>query len=84
MYGYHVPQQLDEIRHHVSVGVCPQHDVLYPELTVTEHLQLYAGLKGVASADVPAAIQDTIAMVGLTEKVRCLGHLLCCLVVDLM
>lgn len=30
------------------LGVCPQHDILYPGLTVREHLRLYAVLKGVA------------------------------------
>ena len=28
-------------------GVCPQQNVLINELTVTEHLVLFAGLKGV-------------------------------------
>ncbi len=27
-------------------GVCPQHDILFPCLTVREHLELYASLKG--------------------------------------
>ena len=25
-----------------SMGLCPQHDVLFPELTVKEHLEFYA------------------------------------------
>lgn len=28
------------------MGVCPQHDVLYPNLTVREHLEMYAQFKG--------------------------------------
>ena len=28
-------------------GVCPQFDVLWPELTAREHLSLYAAIKGV-------------------------------------
>lgn len=28
-------------------GVCPQFDLLWPDLTVMEHLQLYARIKGV-------------------------------------
>lgn len=30
-----------------NLGVCPQHDILYPDLTVREHLRMYAVLKGV-------------------------------------
>ena len=31
-----------------SLGVCPQQNVLFPDLTVWEHMILYAGIKGVA------------------------------------
>ncbi|CAN0224913.1 unnamed protein product, partial [Ascophyllum nodosum] len=27
-----------------TLGVCPQHDILYPDLTVREHLHMYAVL----------------------------------------
>ena len=39
-----------------SLGVCPQHDILYPDLTVREHLRMYAVLKAVQSS----ALQETI------------------------
>lgn len=29
------------------IGYCPQFDCLYPTLTVKEHLELYASLKGI-------------------------------------
>ena len=45
-----------------------QHDVLYPDLTVNEHLQLFAGLKGVPGAERAGRIREAIAAVGLTEK----------------
>jgi ATP-binding cassette, subfamily A (ABC1), member 3 len=51
-----------------TLGVCPQHDVLWPELTVKEHLELYAAIKGVPAGEVPAAIAEALGMVGLTEK----------------
>ncbi len=35
---------MDNIRK--SLGVCPQHDTLYEDLTVEEHLYLYATFKG--------------------------------------
>lgn len=32
------------------MGVCPQHNVLFPYLTVREHLELYAIFKGLEDA----------------------------------
>jgi len=51
-----------------NLGVCPQHDILFPELTVTQHLQIYASFKGVPSSQVASAAQSMLAEVGLTEK----------------
>ncbi|CAM9259808.1 unnamed protein product [Ectocarpus sp. 4 AP-2014] len=51
-----------------SLGVCPQHDILYPTLTVKEHLRLYAVLKGVPHPNLGEAIKKTLLDVGLTEK----------------
>ena len=28
-----------------DLGVCPQHDILYPDLTVREHLSMFAAFK---------------------------------------
>ena len=28
------------------MGVCPQHDILFDDLTVKEHLELFATFKG--------------------------------------
>ena len=41
--GRKVSCDVDAIRR--SVGYCPQHDVLWAELTCTEHLELFAALK---------------------------------------
>ena len=42
--GLSIRTQMPEIRK--RIGVCPQHNVLFDELTVTEHLEIFAGLKG--------------------------------------
>jgi hypothetical protein len=34
-----------------DLGVCPQRDCLWPELTVAEHLHFYAKVKGVPAAE---------------------------------
>ncbi|CAM9216529.1 unnamed protein product, partial [Ectocarpus fasciculatus] len=51
-----------------SLGVCPQHDILYPDLTVREHLRMYAVLKSVPRARLQQTITATLNDVGLTEK----------------
>ncbi|CAK64013.1 unnamed protein product (macronuclear) [Paramecium tetraurelia] len=43
--GYSIKQQMKEVQ--MRIGVCPQFDLLWPELTVEEHLLFYARLKGV-------------------------------------
>ena len=42
-----IRKDMDTIRK--SLGVCPQHNVLFDELTVDEHLWFYARLKGTCS-----------------------------------
>lgn len=69
--GRDVSRDMAAIRQ--SLGVCPQHDVLFPDLTVEEHLALFAAFKGMAPRAIPAAVEEVIREVGLTEKrkVRC-------------
>jgi ABC-type multidrug transport system ATPase subunit len=38
--GYDIVTEMDKIR--TSLGFCPQHDILYNELYVEEHLKLIA------------------------------------------
>ncbi len=55
--------------YHAGLGLCPQHDVLFPYLTVREHLVLFGGMKGIPQEDIPHAVDEIIHTVGLTEKV---------------
>jgi ABC-type multidrug transport system ATPase subunit len=68
VFGKDVSRELSRIRE--DLGVCPQHDVLWPELTVREHLNLFAAIKGVPTDRVQAEVLKAIADVGLTEKVH--------------
>ena len=38
-------------RARASLGVCPQHDVLWPSLTAREHLELFAALRAPDAED---------------------------------
>ena len=43
--GLDISRNMGTIRH--NIGVCPQHDVLFPYLSARQHLQLFANLRGV-------------------------------------
>jgi ABC-type multidrug transport system ATPase subunit len=44
--GFSVKSQLEIVQ--LQIGMCPQFDVLWDELTVEEHLLFYARVKGVS------------------------------------
>ncbi|XP_067671428.1 cholesterol transporter ABCA5-like [Haliotis asinina] len=48
IYGLDVSVSGDMERLRSMCGVCPQHNILYDELTTKEHLMVFAGIKGVA------------------------------------
>ena len=47
------------------MGICPQHDILFDDLTAREHIQLYAGLKGVPQEQWEPLIQERLQLVRL-------------------
>ena len=50
------------------LGVCPQHDILFPDMTVYEHLVMFAAFKGTSSDQIDEEVEKMIQSVGLTEK----------------
>ncbi|CAG2107830.1 unnamed protein product [Medioppia subpectinata] len=64
--GYDIRQQTRSARK--SLGLCPQENILYSELDVSQHLKLYAILKGYPWADVNNEVQKITALVDLTDK----------------
>ena len=56
-----------------SLGVCPQHDVLWAQLTVEQHLRFFARLKGVPTKEIDAAVRAMIADLQLQEKASVLS-----------
>jgi ABC-type multidrug transport system ATPase subunit len=47
--GFDITHQQDQVYRYV--GICPQHEILWPDLTCEEHLLFYARLKGVEVRD---------------------------------
>ena len=66
IFGKDIGVSMDELRQ--SMGVCPQHNVLFDNLTVMQHLQYFASLKGMEASRVDAACVSMIQEVGLVEK----------------
>eukprot|EP01083_Nonionella_stella_P193083 713449_1 len=51
-----------------SMGVCPQHDVLFQNLTVREHLELFCRLKGVPGHLIAREVDKSIQLIDLQDK----------------
>ncbi|KAM6914527.1 phospholipid-transporting ATPase ABCA3 [Lycodopsis pacificus] len=64
--GYDICQDMALIRR--SLGLCPQHDVLFDNLTVREHLLFYAQLKGFSKDKIPDEVDRTIRILNLEDK----------------
>jgi ABC-type multidrug transport system ATPase subunit len=49
------------------IGVCPQHDILWHELTAREHLEIFAELRNVPKEERKQQIEDRLKDVLLLE-----------------
>ena len=47
-----------------SLGVCPQFDILWPTITVREHLEIFAAIKGFPAAKRTSAAEEAAEEVG--------------------
>uniref|UniRef100_A0A7N9AXI4 P-type phospholipid transporter n=1 Tax=Mastacembelus armatus TaxID=205130 RepID=A0A7N9AXI4_9TELE len=64
--GRDIRTELSTIRQ--SLGVCPQHNVLFSMLTVEEHIWFYARLKGLSEQQVKGEIEQILQDTGLPHK----------------
>ncbi|XP_062869316.1 phospholipid-transporting ATPase ABCA1 [Trichomycterus rosablanca] len=64
--GLDIRTHMDTIRR--TLGVCPQHNVLFPILTVEEHVWFYGRMKGMSSAEVKKEMAGLLEDVGLLHK----------------
>lgn len=68
VFGQNITTNMEDIRK--ALGVCPQHDILFPELTVKEHMEMFAALKGVDDNYLEDEVTEMINEVGLADKVN--------------
>ncbi|XP_015346371.1 phospholipid-transporting ATPase ABCA3 [Marmota marmota marmota] len=64
--GYEISQDMVQIRK--SLGLCPQHDILFDNLTVVEHLYFYAQLKGLSQQKCPEEVKQMLHILNLEDK----------------
>uniref|UniRef100_A0A672M6Q8 P-type phospholipid transporter n=1 Tax=Sinocyclocheilus grahami TaxID=75366 RepID=A0A672M6Q8_SINGR len=64
--GMDIRTDMDLIRR--TLGVCPQHNVLFDILTVEEHVWFYGRMKGMSMGEVKKEINSLLDNVGLQHK----------------
>merc|ERR1719353_2092300 len=64
--GYTIPDQIRVVRS--SMGFCPQHNVLWDELTVFEHLELFGALGGMQTETIESRGDELLTAVALLDK----------------
>lgn len=60
-----IRNEMDDIR--TSLGFCPQHSIVFDELTVNQHLDLVASIKGFSKNDLKKEILRIASCVGLAN-----------------
>ncbi|CCW65751.1 unnamed protein product [Phytomonas sp. EM1] len=65
--GHSVVTELAAVR--ANIGLCPQHNTLWADLTCREHLELFAKIKGLKGAELENAIWDVLCAVDLADKI---------------
>ncbi|XP_050667028.1 phospholipid-transporting ATPase ABCA3-like [Leptidea sinapis] len=64
--GYDIVSETTQARE--SLGLCPQHNVLFPDLTVAEHIVFYSRLKGVPNSRLDDEVNHFVKLLELQEK----------------
>ncbi|KAL4240689.1 ATP-binding cassette sub- A member 3 [Mactra antiquata] len=64
--GYDIREDIGNVRS--SLGLCPQHDVLFDTLTVEEHLIFFGKLKGCKSSEINGEVTSILQSIDLENK----------------
>ena len=63
--GFDIQRDFEKCRK--LIGYCPQHDAIFPLMTVTEHLWFYAKIKGIPENLRAQVIEDAIVKMSLSD-----------------
>nr|CAI5836254.1 unnamed protein product [Callosobruchus analis] len=65
--GYDICRDMKLVRQ--CLGICPQHNILYDNLTVQEHLYFYSSIRGMARKAIKAEINRYLVSMEFTDKI---------------
>ncbi|XP_068199948.1 retinal-specific phospholipid-transporting ATPase ABCA4a isoform X2 [Antennarius striatus] len=66
VYGKDICTDMDSVR--LSLGMCPQHNILFQYMTVAEHILFYSLLKGRPEAEAGEEVENMLLDLGLPHK----------------
>ncbi|GFO31427.1 ATP-binding cassette sub-family a member 5, partial [Plakobranchus ocellatus] len=72
--GLEITKSSDLERIRSLCGICPQHDILYKELSCREHLRIFANIKGVPSSQIDKTIEKALQDVDLVSHSNTLAE----------
>lgn len=64
--GYNVVTQTKQARR--SIGLCPQENIIFNELTVAQHLRLFAKLKDHPNQSIESEVDNVLCLLKLSDK----------------
>ena len=71
IYGYDIQTEMKELRK--MMGICPQHNILFPNLTVREHLSIFADFKGMPRRQIDLEIDQLLKDLNMENKDKVLS-----------
>ncbi|KAJ3446745.1 abc transporter a family member 1-related [Anaeramoeba flamelloides] len=63
--GHSILSEIAKVRE--CLGVCPQHDILWDELTAREHIRMFSGLKNIPKEDISQEVENRLNEVDLLD-----------------
>ncbi|RZC38259.1 ABC tran, AAA 21 and/or SbcCD C domain containing protein, partial [Asbolus verrucosus] len=65
--GYNIRTNMKDIR--ANLGLCPQHNILFDDLTVKEHIYFFSKLKGLGKSNIDEEIRKYVQLLELQPKI---------------
>ncbi|KAL9255618.1 ABC transporter A family member 2-like protein [Drosera capensis] len=70
IYGNSIRSSVGMSNIRKTIGVCPQFDILWKQLSGKEHLELFANIKGLPASEIETIVQKSLSEVGLTGSAK--------------
>lgn len=60
----------------MSLGICPQHNVLFDKMSVADHIRFFTRIKGLSKAEVESEVSKYLKLIELENKANAPSHTL--------